>query len=236
MDIKNISGGKMVAGQRYGSPAPAPSRGGSTSSRPTPASWARDASSVRCAPGQARRLPEARREQQRAGRRQKHRTDLEPDDRVRAPVIAVSAASASSSPAAARYTHARTPGADPPAAVAAITTAAMPHMVNASASHSCLMIRRVIPGDRLKPGQDLPGRHRVRDPPGRDHSDAGIGQDRAHTPTLTGADARAQGPWSRRPSRTPNGRGISRLDIREIAGSRQHVVAHDPPRFVRFFE
>ena len=62
---------------------------------------------------------------------------------VRAPVSAVSTPSATSSAAATRYTQARTSVTAPPAAVAAITIAATPHMVNASASHSCTMTRRL---------------------------------------------------------------------------------------------
>ena len=62
---------------------------------------------------------------------------------VRAPVSTVSAPNASSNAASLRYTHARTSGAAPPAAVTAITITAMPHIVNASASHSCKIIRRL---------------------------------------------------------------------------------------------
>jgi hypothetical protein len=63
--------------------------------------------------------------------------------RVLAPVARVSAPSASSSAAALRYTHARTSAVAPLATVVAMTSTAMPHIVNASASHSCKMMLRL---------------------------------------------------------------------------------------------
>ena len=111
---------------------------------------------------------------------------------VRAPVTLVSAASAISSPATTRYTHAVMSNPAPPIAVATYTRVASPPHGEGLGEPLLKDDASVVHADRLKSGEHLAGRNRVSQSPRGHDGGRGVGKGISHAVTITRARSRNQ--------------------------------------------